>query len=518
MATRLCPPSWQWRNTSRIIVSGLLAVAVLNLHAQEKTEASGKPLLTIIPRLGLTETLTNNVALSGTNPQSEQITEISPGVRLQIDGARIKTYLDYTLTGLAYANGTSARQSQNALNAFGTIEAIDNRAFVEFSGNISQQTISALGTQSLDSTTLNANRAEVATYRVSPYLKGQVANLGEYEARFSRSVTSSDAQAASGSATSETMVKFTSSNTYRGLGWSADLGRQSVSYSQSRLTTANHFNVGPRYTVSSQVLVYAKVGREANNYTTEGAQNYNSSGVGLIWLPSPLSSVTVTRQHRSFGDAYDLALEHRSARTVWKFTDAKDVVTTPVQNGAGSMGSMYDLLFSQFASIEPDPVARAKMVETYLQTNGISASASAVNGFLTSAVSLQHRQELSFALLGLRDTITFIATRSESSRLDSLSVSADNLANSGVVHQDGLSLQYAHRLTPDYALGLLYSWQKTASNSNLPETNLRSLNVNLTGKLGKRSAVSLSARRTVVDGDTSPYAESAVIGNINVQF
>ena len=72
-----------------------------------------------------------------------------------------------------------------------------------------------------------------------------------------------------------------------------------------------------------------------------------------------------------------------------------------------------------------------------------------------------------------------------------------------------------HRLTPDYSLAVLASGQASAGGSQ--STRLRSLNVNLTGKVGSKSALTLGARRVVSSG-TTPYAESAVTGNLNVSF
>ena len=130
-----------------------VAVAVLLLStasvcAQTDEAGAGKQMVTIVPRLSITETLTNNVNLSSVAAQSDQITEITPGVQIGIDGARLKAYFDYSLNHVYYAQGTSPSENQNSLNTFGTFEAVENWAFIDFSGGIWQQTISAFGTQS----------------------------------------------------------------------------------------------------------------------------------------------------------------------------------------------------------------------------------------------------------------------------------------------------------------------------------------------------------------------------------
>lgn len=490
-------------------------VALTGLLLAASTAAWGQ--VTVTPRVTVTETFTNNVSLSSTNPQSEQITEITPGIRINIAGTRLKTYFDLGLSQVIYAQGTSANRTevQNALNTFGTFEAVDNWAFVDFSGTISQQAVSAFGTQSADNTSVNANQAEVSNYRISPYVRGRLGYMADYEARYSRSTSSSDSAAVSDVDTADTSLKLSGNTAFRSLGWSADASRQTVSYSAGRTTEADRINLGLSYTLTPQLNLFARGGRESNNFVALDKESTATNTVGLNWFPSETTKLLVSRSKRPFGDAHDLSFEHRSARTVWRFTDSRDVTATPSQTGFGSIGSIYDLLFSQ--SMQPDLILRAQEVSALLQTYGINPSATVVSNFLSSALSIQRRQDLSFSLLGLRDTITFIATRTESNRLDTVSTALDDLANASQVRQTGLSINYAHRLTPDYSLGVLWSQQKTSGDNNTQDTRQRAVNVSVSGRLGKRASAVVGVRHVVSDG-LSSYSETAVTGNLNVQF
>ncbi|MBK9442942.1 MAG: TIGR03016 family PEP-CTERM system-associated outer membrane protein [Comamonadaceae bacterium] len=492
-----------------LALTGLLLVA--------STSAWGQ--VTVTPRATVSETITDNVGLDGSNPRSEQITEITPGIRISIAGTRLNTYFDLGLSQVIYAQGTSPdrRQIQNALNTFGTFEAVDNWAFVDFSGTVSQQAVSAFGTQSASNTSVNANQAEVSNYRISPYLRGRLFHAADYEARYSRTTTRSDAAAASDVDSADTSVRLSGNSAFRNLGWSTDASRQTISYSEGRTTETDRVNLGLTYTLTPQLNVSASAGRESNNFTTRDKESSSTHSVSLNWRPSELTRLSATRSQRPFGDAHNVSFEHRSARTVWRFTDSRDVTTTPSQTGFGSIGAVYDLLFSQFASIEPDPIARAALVDAYLQANGISPSANVVSQFLSSAVSLQRSQNLSFSLLGQRDTITFVATRTESTRLDTLATSVDDLATASKIRQQGFSINFAHRLTPDYSLGVLWSQQNTSGDNNTQDTRLRSANVNLTGRIGKRASAAVGLRHVVFDG-LAPYTENALTGNLNVQF
>lgn len=494
-----------------------LGVALTGLLLAASSAALAQ--VTVTPRLTVTETITDNVSLSSANPQSEQITEITPGLRINIAGSRLKTYFDLDVSRVIYTQNTSesSTQIQNALNTFGTFEAVDNWAFVDFSGTISRQSVSAFGAQSADNTSVNANQAEVSDYRISPYVRGRLGYMADYEVRYSRSTTRSDSATASGVDTADTSAKLSGNSAFRNLGWSADASQQTVRYSAGRATEADRLNLGLTYTLTPQLNVFVSGGREANNFVTLDKESSSSTRLGLNWAPSDTTKLTASRSRRPFGDAHNLSFEHRSARTVWRFTDSKDVSTTPSQTGFGSIGNVYDMLFSQFASTEPDPIARAALVNAYLQAYGINPAATVVSNFLSSALSVQRSQNLSFSLLGLRDTITFIATRTQSKRLDTVSTALDDLANGSQVRQNGFNVNYAHRLTPDYSLGVSWSQQNTSGDNKTPDTRLRSLNLNVAGRVGKRTSVVVGVRHVVFDGP-SPYSETAVTGNLNVQF
>ncbi|MEO8117828.1 MAG: TIGR03016 family PEP-CTERM system-associated outer membrane protein [Rhodoferax sp.] len=494
-------------------------MASIGVHAQELASDPGlRRTVAIVPRVSVTETLTDNVRLSNSGRQSELITEISPGILISSEVGRLKGHFDYSLSELVYAKNSSPNQSHNALNTFGTLEAVDNWAYLDFNGAISQQAISAFGTQSLDNASVNANRTEVSSYRLSPYVRGRVGSLASYEARYSRAVTSSDAATGSDVSTADGMVRISGDSSFKNLGWAMDASQQRVDYSAGRSTETDRLNLRLSFAVTTQFNVFANGGREANNYTSVDKQRYGTSGFGMNWSPSEMTTISAQKDHRSFGDTHNVSFEHRTARTAWRFSDSKDVSATPSQTGIASLGSVYDLLYSQFASLEPNPTARAKLVNAYLQANGISPNAIVISSFLTAAVALERRQDLSLALLGVRDTITFIATRSEGTRLDTVSTGIDDFSNSSLVRQRGFIVNYAHRLTPDYSLGILASQQKTSGDSSQPDTTLRSFNINVSGRVGRKATASVGVRRVVYSGNTASYSETAVIGSLTVLF
>ena len=487
------------------------------VSASAQVFAADGPAVRILPRVSVTQTWTDNVRLSTESEQADQITEVAPGVTITIEGDRLKAYVDYALNEIYYAQGSSPRRSQNLLNGFGTLEAVEGWAYLDFNASISQQALSAFGPQSISNTALNPNQAEVSSYRISPYVRGKLGSWADYDARYSRIETNSDSAIASGVVAVDSSVKIKGDSSLRNLGWFADASRQRVDYSAGRSTQADRLNLGMSYAISPQLGVSANVGRESDNFTSLEKQSDGTHGFGVSWAPSEKTRVSVARGQRPFGTTHTLNFDHRTARTVWRFTDSKDVAATPSQSNVTGLGSVYDLLFSQFAALEPRVDERARLVNAFLRDNGIKPDLGAINSFLTSAVFVQRRQDALFALLGVRDTITFVATRSDSRRLDLVSLAVDDLSTSSLIRQEGLSVNWAHRLTPDYSLGLLVSGQKTSGSLGLQSTRLQLLNASLSGRVGRHALATVGLRHVISRGNL-PYDETAINFNLTVQF
>ncbi len=470
----------------------------------------------VVPRITVTETLTNNVNLSSVNAQSDQITEISPGVQIGFDGARLKAYLDYSLNHLYYAQGTSPSENQNSLNTFGSFEAVENWAFVDFSGAIWQQTISAFGTQSNNNTAINRNQTEYANYRVSPYVSGQFGNHAHYEVRYSYSFSDGDNYAST--TNTDSSINLSNASAFGKLGWTADASRQNVDYSAGRETEADNVSLGLTYAIDPQLNVFASAGRESSNYTSIEKKDFDTWNAGLEWIISERTRLSAETGNRSYGDVHNLSFEHRSARTVWRYTDTMDIVTEPVATRLGSIGNAYDLFFTQFASIQPEPVARAKLVNDYLQAYGISPMADVLSNYLVQAVSRERRQNLSFALLGIRDTVTFMMGRTETSRIDTVTSSIDSLKFAEELVQQAYIINYSHRLTPDYSLGMLLSREDTRASNSERETTLTSFSIDLSARLGRRTSAFLRVYRNEYDAPPNSYNETAASASLTVQF
>ena len=160
--------------------------------------------------------------------------QLPPGIRIDAKTARLKAYLDYALTGSFYSTSSASNRTQNSLNTFGTLEAISNWMYLDFSGQIAQQAISAFGAQSPSNANINSNSTETSTYRLSPYIRGQLAGIAEYLLSYTWSTTQSNGSVASDIELADWAGQLKGSTPFQNLKWSIDATQQNANYSSGR--------------------------------------------------------------------------------------------------------------------------------------------------------------------------------------------------------------------------------------------------------------------------------------------
>ena len=475
---------------------------------------SGRPGRWLQPTLDASATLTDNYRLSSTNRQSDLVLQVSPGLRLNSSTGRMRGFLNYSLTGVAYANHRDENNFQNSLDADLMVEAIENHLFVDLGGSISQQSVSAFGQQSNDPTLVNPNRTEVATYRVSPYLRGWLGDLATYEARLTYQTT--HASAASNSSSGDAVIQIASDRAFSSLGWSIDLSRQMLDFAEGNRTFDDRVRGSLIYHASSDLNLSLIVGHENTDLGGPVRQSQGTAGLGVNWRPSARTTLTAERESRAFGNSYSMTFEHRLPRSVIRYADRRDASTG--QSLRGSQGTNYDLLFNQFASIQPDPVKRAQLVNDFLTSNGISPTASVPGGTLPSAALDQRQQELSFAWLGQRDTVTLTAARSDSSQIDPAATGTGDFANGNHVIQQGFTLDVSHRLTPRATLTLTAQQSRSRGSVSGDSSRLRTLNAAMDFNLNSLVRLTFGGRHNAFANASAPYTESALYANVNLGF
>ncbi len=496
-----------------------IAAAALCCASAWGQDAGGARSFAVTPTFAAEETYLETRSSPTLNGR-ESITRLAPGLRLASRSGRVQGSLDYA-ANLLYRAGradTAGPEIQNALNARFVAEAVPNRAFVEARASISQQTISAFGQQSADGgLQRNNNRTEVANVSISPWLVGSLSGLADYELRLNAGATESRADVAPRSNDTGASLNLHSARSASLLGWSLSATQRRQNYSGGLSNDNSRLRAGITASPVLELLLSLDGGREVNDDAVGQHVVVNTAGAGLRWTPTVRTTIDLGADRRYFGHASHLSFEHRMPRSVWRYAYVHDATSSADATGNGRPLTLFQLLFDQAASAQPDPALREQAVLDLIRALGRNPNEVIAGGFLTSVVSLQRRQDLSLTLLGLRSTFSLQAFSSSVSSLSPVPTATDPNAGE-TVQQFGYTATISYRLTPVASVSLLGSRQKTMATLTRAGNDLKSASVSLSNQISNRTTAAVSARYAVFNSPTDPYRESAVTGTVSLRF
>lgn len=502
-----------------------LALALFVLAAQaQQGEGGGSGAGGIQPRLGVSQTWTDNLRLAERDKDAALITTISPGISISRNAGSLRGSLDYSLNGITYVKTTYGSRVQNALAATVQADIVPGTFSVDVQANIGQQNASAfglqsgpsLGTQGSVSALDNPNSRETGVLNVSPLLRGQIGSLASFDLRGNFSMTEVRGSALGDSRTSGGSLRISQLRPGM-LSWYALALTQQTRAKLAQSNRTSSVVAGLQYRPDADWLFSANIGQEKSNYLnrTDGGDSGTTSGLTADWSPTTRTRVSGNYQRHTFGNSRGATFEHRMRNSVWRLSDTRSVTLGNTGSISG-LRTNYDLYFLLFASLEPDPIKRDALVRSALQSLGLSPGAPASLGFLSAGPSEVHSQVLQFTLQGVRSNVTAIVGRSVSGRLGS-GLNQGDLASNAFVEQRSYSLSASYQLSPVSGLTFTASRQDTLGQIASQRIQLTSLLANWTMRLGSRLNVQLGARHSRSEGST-PYTENAAYANLTQQF
>lgn len=455
--------------------------------------------------------------LNGTNG-TEAVTRVSPSLRIVGRGGRVQGSLAYSLSAIYRAGReeSSGREFQNTLDGSLLGEVVPGWAYVDARASISQQSISAFGRPSDDGSGFNRNRTEVSSLTVSPYVRGEIAGSTRYEARLTGALSNSRSSTAADSKYAVAALTLGSARPSR-LGWDLLASTQRVSFSNaSRPIDTDRVLATITTRPDLDLALSVNGGVERTDFGGPFKREFENYGVSLRWTPSPRTLVQLGADERYFGRSYRVILNHRTPRTIFTYSDVRDVNDSGGVLGVGQPVTLYQLLFQQFASQQPDPVLRDLLVQQRLRELGRSADERLYVASLFSSQVVQHRQDFSAVWSAPRTTVSLQASRSQARQVaDSAAIFA--LVTPDVT-QSGYGLNVSHKLTPTAAVGLDGARQTTRGSGSQPGTNSKSAGISLTDRLGPRASAGLRAGYRVFNSVSDPSRETTVSASLALQF
>lgn len=489
-----------------------LAAACMPALAQDATVS--RPYY-LVPTFNASAQLIDVRSRSGASSQPmELVTQLAPGLQWSKQSGRVQGSLDYQLLGNVHSRRSELNTVDNNLSASLRAEAVPGWVYVDARANIGKQSLSPLGQQSVTgSLAANSNQQEVLNVQVSPYVRGELLDLAAYELRLKGGATEVRGSSFGDSSTVGSSLNLSSPRRGAVLGWGLQASQDRVDYKGGRATDNYRATASVSATPDTDWSFVLRAGQESTNVGALSRRTYDNYGGGLRWTPSPRTLVDVSGDRRYFGDSFQVTLEHRLRRSVFRFTSSKDAATSGDADGVGQPLTLFQLYDRLFKSSYPDDQQRQILVLQFMASNGLNPASVFGSSFATSAVTLQRRDDLSYSYIAPRSTFTLRATYGTTQIIDNLS----SQRGINFVKQRGVEASVAHKLTPITSATLLGSYQRN-SGQGQPDSDVKSLSANLATSVNRHTTASVGARYGIYSGASNSNRETALTGSLSMRF
>ncbi|HZV66187.1 MAG TPA: TIGR03016 family PEP-CTERM system-associated outer membrane protein [Telluria sp.] len=484
----------------------------------------------ITPGVDLNETYTDNVRLDAKGfERSEFITEVAPSLSIVANSPRLKFQAAYQLQTYAYSDNKveNTNQSSRQLQAGGVATLLDETLFVDGTGSITRQSVSAFGPQASANLYSNANSSEVKSYRVSPYLVHRFGASATVELRYAHDLVNSQSIGFGRSVGDDVSLSLTSGQAFRKLSWSAVYSHRNLNDSIAQKSTTENALLNLRYRLSETFSLTGSGGYDKYDYQALGGTTQGKSwSGGFVWTPSLRTSLQATAGKRYFGSSYSLAAMHRSRHTVWNLSYNDAVTTTREQFLLPATVDTASLLNQLFAASFTDPVARQQAVDAYIRATGLPSSLANNINYFSNRFILQKQFQASAAFNTARTTTVFSLSSTKRNALSTQQTDSSLLGSSSLnlndnTKQVGASILTNYQISSRTGVNLSATYNHTDSLSAFLTDNNKALRLGMTRQLHSKLKASVEIRRVVGTSATQlglPYRENAVSATLSMQL
>lgn len=483
----------------------------------------------IQPSVTLTERYTDNAVLQSDNRQEQFITELTPAIAVTGRSSR------YTVVGTAQARyfAYSGAQPPNTLDNLveyglaGQGTVIDDLLFVEASATQAPRSISAFGPQADSTPYLGANRTQLRTWRVSPFLQQRFGNMAHMVLRYARdSVDTGDFDPFGKSVSDSVTASLNSGTAFQSLGWGLTYLRQDLDSDIAGDTSTQTAQANLRYALTRRFALTATVGYDRYDYDALGGDTAgNNWSAGFDWTPSQRTRLSAAMGRHFYGNTGKLDASHRSRHTAWNINYDDAITTSREQFLLPSTIDAAAMLDSLFAATIADPLLRQQAVAEYLRTTGLPANLANNVNFLSNRYLRQKLLRASMGYNRARSTAAVSLFRTErialSSQQTDSALLGSQLANlNDNVKEHGVNMSYSYRLSPRSNLLATASYTLSRSISTRIEDQRRDYRIAYSRQVGRRLRGTVELHR--LSGgfgiNSGTYRENGIIASLSAQL
>jgi uncharacterized protein (PEP-CTERM system associated) len=443
---------------------------------------------------------------------------VGPGVRWVHQGGGLQWQLDYSLQTQRYAKTAAlGKPFQNNLRGNARIDLGSPAVTLDGQASIVQRTRSAFEAQRTLGESVVGEATEVASLSLGPTARLRLGDGWRLTAKQTSNLTRARGTNVGDARGSNAQV-LVEPGPQRRLGLGGSLSHQFSRPTEGRGTESTVGTLNLTWRPDVDWTVVGRGGRERSNWQSLNAQTGSTYGLEATWQPTPRTRVLINGDHRLLGDLHTLSLEHRFARAVVRLSDSRTVNQAGVV-GAASGQTNYDLFFAQFATVEPDPLERDRLVRQRLAELGLAPDALVANGFLSSQPSVSRTRLLGVTYQQPRTLWTLNLTQTRTSRLFAGGLGSEDLGNSAFVNSRAAQASWTYRLTPGSAVRAQASWQRNAGeNAALQRNELRTVVLGWAQRPNRDTQVALGLRHSEFESPTRPFVENALVLNVEQRF
>lgn len=491
-------PAWRWR------VAAAAAPVLLPALGWAAT---------VLPTLDVS---VNHVDFRGgvpTSERSEFVAELRPGIDMRLNPGRLQGSLSYSLGLLSRSRSDPSTEARNQLAAVLSGPLVDDWMFLDASANIGRASLSAGGELSLvDRPTRNDNVLETGSASIAPSFRGRLGGVAQYDLRLEASGTNTRKSLQGDSSSRGASFSLGSANRGAVVGWGLNASTRRSDFRVGGTSTTEQATASVSVRPDVDWSLALRGGYESTDLIVDDSRARRTWGVSATWSPSPRTLADFNTDRRFFGRSHRLGLSYRMPQSSIRIGSSKDVALSSSPNALGQPLTLFDLIFAQFAALEPDPARRQQLVLNFLTANGLDPSATVEANVINRGPTVQQRHDLAWAYTGRRLTLGLQVFSSEVQQIEGGAVASDG------TRQRGYNGSLAYRLTPTLTFTTLGSRLMTEPGGAQAGTDLKSLTVSLTDRIGRHATASVNARYTVFNSVTNPYRESSVGASLGLRF
>jgi len=273
----------------------------------------------------------DNVDLSETQPRSDSIFSVTPGISATKTSSRMEVKASYALQVVRYRENKQADDEYNLGELQANFHIVPDTFELETNANYGQQPIAVdAGPVAPNSYFITTNRANVLTYSVKPIFKYEHGKYAAFYADYTYQGYKADAGGAGNNNIRNTIehVAITNPKTNQRLLWSLEYMRNRFD-----ITGVDNDYVDTKaslsYLLTPRFSLIATGGKEENDVTSTllgGGDTYWYAGFN--WKPSTRTTVQIQRGERFFGKSTRAFISHQSHRTEFSLSYNESLTST----------------------------------------------------------------------------------------------------------------------------------------------------------------------------------------------